>query len=679
LYTGALLFIHYYFQFIYNMKNVLLGIALFLITVVATPLTVLAATETVRIYGGIGDGQISTAPYPGSWEQHHSSSVGRVANHTSDFIHLKSGAFHTPTGYLTIERGFFVFDTSVLPDDANILNVRLHTFIKQKKDDFDDNFAYLNVVKGFQSDAAMLSNDDIDTCGDKITNPTKGADDVDITSLSAGAYTTFNLNNTGREWVSKISPTKLCIREGHDIENVETIKNINDGLWKWSGVDISSADAPGTEFDPYLEIEYSVPTVEEPTFPLYTQRISPYPSVAETTEWADDTFARSATENALSGCETIAKCGCTITSLTMLGRSYGITTGIDGSDVNPGNLNRWLIANKGYTSEGLLRFDQAIKYFGVERNGVAHSYFSWNPTFLSENAVKSRAANGTPTVASMVARNRDGSVIPTHFVVVTTLLADGSYGVRDPLWYNTEQLDDTITRASWVQDYNNNITNGRNLTYVSDPKPVTSTISLSMVGAVAATAARFINTTTLLSARANTSPVTAMAEMYVTTPTGAKIGMDPRTGETFTLQNGEYWKEAQLTDPLAENYITPTLYIKSVALSNLTRGTYTLTVVGIGTGSYTITGLTHDSTGREHPLTITAETTAGKIDVYTINSETGVVAKDTCKRKGGKDDDKDRDESKDKKKDVKKKDKENKECKDDRDKDKDDRKDKKDR
>ena len=63
-----------------------------------------------------------------------------------------------------------------------------------------------------------------------------------------------------------------------------------------------------------------------------------------------------------TGC--ICSDGCALTSAVMVLRYYGITTGIDGNEVNPGNLNEWLKGHNGYTRRGGVKWSQITDYSG---------------------------------------------------------------------------------------------------------------------------------------------------------------------------------------------------------------------------------------------------------------------------------------------------------------------------
>jgi hypothetical protein len=217
-----------------------------------------AGTTTIKIYSSSGDGSMLTSPYPGTWSNQHDDTTGRNVSYTNDHARLMAGAFYTPTRYLAIERAFLAFDTSIIPDNAQIISAKLHLYPTEVHDEYNDIYSYIAILEGTQSSATTLANSDIDNCGNSIVNPTKGSDNIDITSLSVNNYKSIDLNSTGLGWISKIANTKLCLREGHDIENQETVENANTGTWKESRVNFKTSEASGTSTDPYIEVTYDL-------------------------------------------------------------------------------------------------------------------------------------------------------------------------------------------------------------------------------------------------------------------------------------------------------------------------------------------------------------------------------------------------------------------------------------
>ncbi|MFZ1987607.1 MAG: LamG-like jellyroll fold domain-containing protein [Minisyncoccia bacterium] len=222
------------------------------------------ADFTVSTYPGLGDGIIRTAPYPGSWATQHAATSGTETNYNAFSSQVGVGAYDSPNGYLYITRAFLPFDTSYLPDNAIIGTSTLYIRATSTQNQYADAYSYITVYQSSQHSPTALTDDDIDTCGNTETNPTKGSSDVNVSSFATSSHTGLALNSTGKGWISKTGYTKLCLREGHDATN-NAITNSNSS-WKEEAVGFSTAEFPGTIYDPYLEIIYTVPN-SAPTAP----------------------------------------------------------------------------------------------------------------------------------------------------------------------------------------------------------------------------------------------------------------------------------------------------------------------------------------------------------------------------------------------------------------------------
>ncbi len=215
-----------------------------------------AATTTVKIYAASGDGYVDPV-YPGSWATQHADTTGRAIDYTSDISMARSAASGDyNTGYLTITKSFAGFDTSVIPDDAEIIDASLNLNINDTMDHYNDAYSYITVLEGFQSSVSSLTGSDFAACGDATTNPTKGSNDVDITGITINQYQPFDLNSTGKSWIDKEGYTKLCLREGHDIENIPVTNPTATPWWKESRIKFDTSEKTGTTTDPYLEVTY---------------------------------------------------------------------------------------------------------------------------------------------------------------------------------------------------------------------------------------------------------------------------------------------------------------------------------------------------------------------------------------------------------------------------------------
>ncbi len=241
------------------------------------------ADLTFSNFGGPGDGEVETQPYPGSWETQHADTTGVNAEYSGFYLQVDSQAFASGSGYLSIVRSFVPIDTSALPDNAIISSSTLYAYVQSTDNAFNDAYSNINVYQGFEASPATLSNSDISACGDAITNPTKGSIDTPIASSTVNTYQAYPLTTAGKSWISTTGYTKLCLREGHDSTDNEAVNN--NFHWLFSRVTFSSSRNSGTSQDPYLEISYSLPNVapgtttqlmaEDQTNPINVTDISP--------------------------------------------------------------------------------------------------------------------------------------------------------------------------------------------------------------------------------------------------------------------------------------------------------------------------------------------------------------------------------------------------------------------
>ncbi|HBV33047.1 TPA: hypothetical protein DEB72_00750, partial [Patescibacteria group bacterium] len=198
----------------------------------------------VSFYPSAGDGSVYYYKSD-SWDTTHNAITGSSANYTNATwlvnsakiistgkkvslspgevrLAARSGGGGSSSIKYKIERGFIPFDTSALPNDAFITEVKLKLFVDAKLNNDNDGADWVTVVQGFEPNTASLSTADYDLAG-SVNSPVEGVDVTqrkDITGVATGQYLTFNLNTTGRSWVLTNGYTKLAVREGHDVLNI---------------------------------------------------------------------------------------------------------------------------------------------------------------------------------------------------------------------------------------------------------------------------------------------------------------------------------------------------------------------------------------------------------------------------------------------------------------------------
>lgn len=153
-----------------------------------------------------------------------------------------------------IERGFFPFDTSALPDADAISSAVFSLYATAVQNDVNDGDDWVNVVgPTTQNDFVSLEVADYATCGDAVDDPTEGSTRIDLGSISTSAYNNWTLNTAGKSWISKTAVTPLGVREGHDCLDNDPSYAIN----QQNRITVSASDETGTSQDPKLVVTHA--------------------------------------------------------------------------------------------------------------------------------------------------------------------------------------------------------------------------------------------------------------------------------------------------------------------------------------------------------------------------------------------------------------------------------------
>ena len=199
------------------------------------------------VYSGAGDGQVQANN--ASWDTVHDATTGSV-NYTAANLTVLTQL--TSTKY--INRIFLPFDTSIL--DEKLIDTASLFFYSSSVVDGDD--TYINVVgTTTQASPTTLSANDFDNCG-VVDNPTKLSGDLDIGSVSTGAYNEFELNTAGKWVIDTTGWSYFGIRTGFDIDDSSAGTGEN-------RVYIAMSETAGTDQDPYLLITLAEEEEEEGT------------------------------------------------------------------------------------------------------------------------------------------------------------------------------------------------------------------------------------------------------------------------------------------------------------------------------------------------------------------------------------------------------------------------------
>lgn len=215
-------------------------------------------TDTVvTYYSGAADGHVYKENVS-NWNTIHDATSGtKVGGETMRVQTAKNGS-----GNYFINRVAIPFNTSGLPDNAVISSATLRFYVTGVGNTDNDGNDFVRVVQTTTNSATDLVDEDYDQIG-AIDNPTAGATDKDISTISNEANLSFSLNATGMSWIDKSGWTKLGLREGHDA--VDAAPDYENGVTVYT----SSYTDPARQ--PRLEITYTTPTPPSAPTNLFTE------------------------------------------------------------------------------------------------------------------------------------------------------------------------------------------------------------------------------------------------------------------------------------------------------------------------------------------------------------------------------------------------------------------------
>ncbi|MCA9368183.1 hypothetical protein KC887_08075 [Candidatus Kaiserbacteria bacterium] len=523
-----------------------------------------AATNTVIIYpSSDGINQLYDNENQTVWSlaRAYTGTLFKIPDESDTVIKIRSDK---NSGRYRIYRGSIVFDTSSIPNDAIVKSASLNLY-------------------GIAGDASIVLNGHTRASNSILTKEdwqlsNYGADEFARAYLNDNQYNVLDFNADGINYLNLEGDTVLGFMTDNDFDDIDPGSV---GYAKY----FASVDASGTSTDPYLEITYTYDDGElETDDSLFTQVVSPNPSVASTTEWANDTYAWG---DAYWCGTTIGGCGCAITSLVMMGREAGVLYGVDGSAVNPGNFNTWLQQNDGYDSAGSLFWTKAAEYLGQQVDTRVATSFAVEK-FRATKPIELRAA-----VAADNLRVVGYSGAKYHFFYLSGLTQSG-YQIRDPFWYGTQTTNEQKNPTYHRQDYDDQVDRGV-IYKVETPAIQTGIIEVTL-----------------------NSP----AELLLVDANGDRTGYAPASGIIEEIPHSGYISDDVIGS--RDDGATPPHVTKHL-LATEAAGVYELHVLGTGGGAYTLSVLLKDEQGYEHRFTNTGETRLDQDDLFMIDLSTGIV------------------------------------------------------
>jgi hypothetical protein len=214
---------------------------------VAVPNMSFAATETIRIYAGSGDGLVGVGTFEAldTWSaaRSYTGIVSYVLDDTSVLAAVVS-QFIQPYDTYRIYRSSLPFDMSVIPEGAEIESASLHLY---GYNSYGLQEEPVCLVSHTRSNMSNLDWSDYSLVNFGATELASSD-----TSLVNDQYNVFVLNSAGITHVNSAEYIAIGIRTQKDCMDVDPGPSHDRYSAAWN-----SSEAEGADTDPYLEVTYS--------------------------------------------------------------------------------------------------------------------------------------------------------------------------------------------------------------------------------------------------------------------------------------------------------------------------------------------------------------------------------------------------------------------------------------
>ena len=207
-----------------------------------------AKAEITIFYSAAGDGHITETEFNNNYNDAWVDTQGDTISGSS--ISVGQVPPIPPWQGYQIIRGFLYFDTSSLPDDAEITNATLSLYGQQNDSDADFNLTVQSGMPTYPRDPLVRE--------DYNKNYYSGnGGEFNTAGFTSSGYNDIVLNSTGRGWINKAGWTKFAIRSSKDISGTPPVQS------EWVKVRASES---GEGYRPKLTIIYTQPI----SFPVVT-------------------------------------------------------------------------------------------------------------------------------------------------------------------------------------------------------------------------------------------------------------------------------------------------------------------------------------------------------------------------------------------------------------------------
>lgn len=186
----------------------------------------------------------------------HDAPTASSVSYTLDSIGIGQRVFG---GGYYIYRGYLFFDTSALPDDANISSAQVGLY--GITDNSQTNF---NITLQISSTPSVYPHNPIVVGDYDYTLYTGNGGSLSTSGFTTGGYNNISMSATGLTWISLTGTTEVCVRSSRDIASTTPTQ--------YEDV-IVYANEKGIGYQPFIEVTYTIPA---PTPPVVTTQDATY-------------------------------------------------------------------------------------------------------------------------------------------------------------------------------------------------------------------------------------------------------------------------------------------------------------------------------------------------------------------------------------------------------------------
>ncbi len=232
------------------------------------------------------DGSIRSTPFEygvGDWNTERNNNVGVVEEPEPGLLNVALGVYQgAPSAFMS--RVYLAFDTSAIPTNATVLGANISLTPKYIANEHGgDPKSYFAFFPSTHAATSTLQPNDWTRCGPSLNGAMSASNIFKAGWVSANVATSVPLTAYGLANINRGGYTTLCIREGHDVENVFPDLQYRTEPPPWSGNAIQPYGAElGVTTAPKLTLTYTFGSVRTPpTITLATSSNITLPQYSE--------------------------------------------------------------------------------------------------------------------------------------------------------------------------------------------------------------------------------------------------------------------------------------------------------------------------------------------------------------------------------------------------------------